>query len=81
MKTDYGIPESTVEMAFPKTPYAGLNLNPGDKLALNIIYHRVNANQNQWATTFDLYDFAEFTRKIRQRQKRHQKSVYRSVLL
>lgn len=60
VKTDYGIPVSTLEMAFPKTPYAGLNLNPGDKLALNIIYHRVNANQNQWATTFDLYDFAEF---------------------
>jgi hypothetical protein len=60
LKSNYDAPEAQIEMAIPKTPYAGLNLNPNDRIALNIVYHSVNGNRRNWAATFDLYDFVEF---------------------
>jgi len=61
LKINYGVPVSEIELALPKSPYAGLNLNAGDKLALNLVYHSIGANSSQWATAFDLYEFVEFT--------------------
>jgi len=61
LQTTYSSPVSQIEMAIPRSTYAGLDLNAGDKIALNIIYHNVNGNSSNWATTFDLYEFVEFS--------------------
>ncbi|MBN1542979.1 T9SS type A sorting domain-containing protein, partial [candidate division KSB1 bacterium] len=61
LKTTSNSPGYQIELAIPRTPYAGLNLEAGDKIALNIVYHTVNGNSGDWATAFDLYEFVEFT--------------------
>jgi hypothetical protein len=54
-------PGYRIELAIPRRAYAGLSLHAGDHLKLNINYERINNNQNQWACTFDQYDFASLT--------------------
>ncbi|MCG2715304.1 MAG: hypothetical protein L6422_03290 [Candidatus Marinimicrobia bacterium] len=54
-------PVIQIEMAIPKREYAGLTLQPGNTIGLNINYSKVNNDPNQWATTLDQYNFAYFT--------------------
>ncbi|MCK4297416.1 MAG: T9SS type A sorting domain-containing protein [Candidatus Marinimicrobia bacterium] len=54
-------PVIQIEMAIPKREYAGLKLQTGDSLGLNIRYTKVNNDPNQWASTFDQYNFVYFT--------------------
>ena len=49
-----------IEMAIPKSDYAGLTLEPGDSLGLNIKYYKVNNDPKQWASTFDQYSYVYF---------------------
>lgn len=53
-------PRVQVEMAIPRREIAGLTLERGDSLGLLVRYHKVNNQPNQWATTFDLYEFVTF---------------------
>jgi len=55
----YEPPRVQFELAIPRTPWAGLDLKPGSRLRLGVRYQRLNHQPSQWATTFDLYDFAE----------------------
>lgn len=54
-----GLPVVQIEMKIPKRPFAGLTLQQGDSLKININYTKVNNDPYQWATTFDQYDFAK----------------------
>ncbi|MEK7672076.1 MAG: T9SS type A sorting domain-containing protein, partial [Bacteroidota bacterium] len=54
-----GLPVVQIEMKIPKRPFAGLMLQQGDSLKININYTKVNNDPYQWATTFDQYDFAK----------------------
>ena len=60
LKVNLNFPVIQIEMAIPKTEYAGLTLRSGDSIGLNINYSKVNNDINQWATTFDQYSFAYF---------------------
>jgi len=53
-------PVIQIEMAIPRSPLAGLLLNPGDSIAANMNYTRVNNQPSQWASTFDQYGYARF---------------------
>jgi hypothetical protein len=57
--SDY--PRIEIEFAISKNAYAGLELQPGDSLGLNINYNEVNNNRHLWASTFDKYSFVYFT--------------------
>ena len=46
-----------LEMSIARNEYAGLTLQPGDSLGINIKYRRVNNSMDHWATTFDQYSF------------------------
>jgi hypothetical protein len=61
LKVNLDFPVIQIEMAIPKRGYAGLTLQPGDRLGLNIRYSKVNNDPDQWASTFDQYNFAYFT--------------------
>ncbi len=58
MSTVYEAPKTTVEMAIPRSEYAGLTLNEGDRIAFNINYYNLDNHSGQWASTFDKYSFA-----------------------
>ncbi|MBU0711009.1 T9SS type A sorting domain-containing protein [bacterium] len=61
LKVNLDFPIIQIEMAIPKREYAGLTLQPGDHFGLNIRYSKVNNDPDQWATTFDQYNFVYFT--------------------
>ena len=61
LKVNLDFPVIQIEMAIPKRGYAGLTLQPGDCFGLNIRYSKVNNNPDQWASTFDQYNFVYFT--------------------
>ncbi len=60
LKVNLKFPVVQIEMAIPRNPYAGINLQPGDSIGLNIYYNNVNNDPNQYATAFDQYSFAYF---------------------
>ncbi len=60
LKTSMNFPVVQIEMSIAKRDYAGLNLQPGDTLGLNIYYNKVNNIPYEYATTFDQYSFAYF---------------------
>ena len=51
---------SQIEMAIPKSDYAGLTLTSGSKIGLNVTYFSVKNNSVFWASTFDRYSFVNF---------------------
>ncbi len=61
LKVNLDFPVIQIEMAIPKREYAGLTLQAGDSLGINIRYTKVNNDPEQWATTFDQYNFVYFT--------------------
>lgn len=60
LKTSLNFPVVQIEMSIAKRNYAGLNLQPGDTLGLNIYYNKVNNIPYEYAATFDQYSFAYF---------------------
>jgi hypothetical protein len=60
LKTNLSFPVIQIELSIAKREYAGLNLQPGDTVGLNIYYNKVNNIPSQYATTFDQYSFAYF---------------------
>ncbi len=52
--------EIYLDLAIPKNDYAGLHLQPGNALGLNIYYQRVNNDPLQWASAFDYYSYVSF---------------------
>ncbi|MBD3224336.1 MAG: T9SS type A sorting domain-containing protein [Caldithrix sp.] len=59
--TQYEAPVTTVEIAIPRNKYAGLTLQKGDRLGLNVNYYNLEEKNSQWACTFDKYSFANVT--------------------
>jgi len=60
LRTTLNFPVVQIEMSIAKRDYAGLNLQPGDTIGLNIYYNKVNNIPYQYAATFDQYSFAYF---------------------
>ncbi len=60
LKTTMNFPVVQIEMSIAKRNYAGLYLEPGDTIGLNVYYNKVNNIPYQYATTFDQYSFAYF---------------------
>ena len=60
LKVNLVFPVIQVEIAIPKTEFAGLNLNTADQIGLNVYYSKVNNQPSEYATTFDQYSFAYF---------------------
>ncbi|HSD64802.1 MAG TPA: T9SS type A sorting domain-containing protein [Ignavibacteriaceae bacterium] len=60
LKLHMNFPVIQIEISIAKREYAGLNLQPGDTLGVNIYYNKVNNIPYEYATTFDQYDFAYF---------------------
>jgi hypothetical protein len=56
--SDYSVIQ--IEMAIPKSDYAGLTLQPGDSFGLNVNYTRINSDPDLWAAIFDQYNFIHF---------------------
>lgn len=54
-------PRVQIEMAIPKNENAGLSLQGGDRFGIYVNYDKVNNQPDQWATTYDLYSFVEFS--------------------
>ncbi|MCF8242332.1 MAG: T9SS type A sorting domain-containing protein [Melioribacteraceae bacterium] len=54
-------PGIEIEIAIPKNEYAGINLNEGDKVGINIYYNNINGVYTNRAVTFDQYSYAYFT--------------------
>lgn len=54
-------PRVQIEMAIPRHEEAGLTLQEGSRFGLYVNYDKVNNQPLQWATTFDLYSFVDFT--------------------
>jgi len=50
-------PTFQIELAIPRTPYAGLNLQPGDLLGINVVLENIDGNEQNWASFFERYDF------------------------
>lgn len=57
LKATLDFPVIQIEMAIPRREYAGLTLQPSDKIGLNIKYLKVHNEPDQWASTFDQYNF------------------------
>jgi hypothetical protein len=60
LKVNNSIPSPQIEMAIPKSDYAGLTLTSGSKIGLNVTYAAVKNNSAFWASTFDRYSFVNF---------------------
>ncbi len=61
LEVNLDFPLIQIEMAIPKRQYAGITLQQGDEIGVNINYDKVNNNVDQWATTFDQYSFVNLT--------------------
>jgi len=61
LEVTLNFPQVQIEIAIPKREYAGITLQPGDSLGLNVNYSNVNNISAQWAATFDQYSFVNFT--------------------
>ncbi len=60
LKINFSVPSTQIEMAIPKSNYAGLTLAAGSKIGLNITYSSVKNISEFWASTFDRYSFVNF---------------------
>ncbi len=60
LKVNTKYPVIQIEMAIPRNSYAGIDLQPGDSVGLNVYYTQVNNDSHQYAATFDQYSFAYF---------------------
>jgi hypothetical protein len=60
MEVSADYPEHQLEMAIPRNEYAGLTLQYGDRIALNVYYEKINNNDGKRAATFDQYGFVTF---------------------
>ncbi|MBF8293658.1 MAG: Por secretion system C-terminal sorting protein [Bacteroidetes bacterium] len=60
LKVNFSFPEAQIEMAIPKSNYAGLTLAAGSKIGLNITYSNAKSISEFWASTFDRYSFVNF---------------------
>ncbi|GEM_PF-1071785 len=60
LKVNHSSTVSQIEMAIPKSDYAGLTLRSGSKIGLNVTYTAVKNVQGIWASTFDRYSFVNF---------------------
>jgi hypothetical protein len=60
LRVNFSFPEAQIEMAIPKSDYAGLTLAGGSKIGLNITYSSVKNVAEFWASTFDRYSFVNF---------------------
>jgi hypothetical protein len=60
LRVNFSLPEAQIEMAIPKSNYAGLTLAAGTKIGLNITYSNVKNISEFWASTFDRYSFVNF---------------------
>ncbi|MEJ2634031.1 MAG: FlgD immunoglobulin-like domain containing protein [Calditrichia bacterium] len=56
LKVSKEIPQQ-IEIAIARRDYAGLTLQPGTNIGLNISYSNINRDNSFWATTFDQYEF------------------------
>ncbi|MEK6756950.1 MAG: hypothetical protein AABZ02_12425, partial [Bacteroidota bacterium] len=60
LRVNFNFPEAQIEMAIPKSNYAGLTLAAGSKIGLNITYSSVKNVAEYWASAFDRYSFVNF---------------------
>ena len=60
MKARYEADLVQIEMAIPKSDYAGLELKPGEKIGISIVYKNIDGDYRKWGSTFDIYSFVTF---------------------
>ncbi|NOX38215.1 MAG: hypothetical protein GXO78_11855 [Calditrichaeota bacterium] len=57
----YENPVVQLELAIPRSPLAGLNLQAGDSLGINVVFEAVDQQPEDWASLFERYDFVTVT--------------------
>ncbi len=53
----YENPIVQLELALPRSPLAGLYLQAGDSLGVNVVFEAIDQQTDAWATLFERYDF------------------------
>lgn len=75
LRTHLNFPVIQIEMSIAKREYAGLTLQPGDTVGINIYYNKVNNIPYEYATTFDQYSLAYFVLSGSSAVDEHQKEI------